>query len=242
MPTKAKLIGISVGPGDPELLTVKGLNALTSCDVLFAPQSRVSDESVARSIIQRYEIPNERFRTIHFEMDRDREALAARYQELAAQMAEELKANKKVGYLTLGDALTYSTWIYTLRAVRELLPEVAIETIPGVTSFSAVAAAAEWPLGEQKQRVLTLPCPDDMTELRAAIESHDIVILMKIGKRLDTVVKLITEMGILDHCALGSRVGMPKEVVFNTLKPDEFTSELGYFSTMLIQQGAKRPR
>lgn len=230
-----QLIGISVGPGDPELITVKGLNALESCDVLFAPQAKVSSESVAKGIVDYFKIPEERFRIVEFAMERNREALHQRYDEVARAIIAEVESGKRVGFLTLGDALTFSTWIYTLAAVKKLSPELTIETIPGVTSFAALAAQSECTLGEQKESVLILPCPDEMSELRAAIEANDLVVLMKIGHRFDAVVELVTEMGLGARCILGRKVGMEGGEVFDTLTNLPKVEKLGYFSTMLIR-------
>ncbi|MEO0448138.1 MAG: precorrin-2 C(20)-methyltransferase [Verrucomicrobiota bacterium] len=235
MKPSSQLIGISVGPGDPELITVKGLNALRSCDVLFAPQSTVSSDSVAKGIVDRFQIPEERFRIVEFAMDRDRESLRRRYEIVAQAILEEVAAGKVVGFLTLGDALTFSTWIYTLAAVRKLAPETSIETIPGVTSFAALAAETECTLGEQKEQVLILPCPDEMSELRSRIESHDLVILMKIGHRFDQVIELIREMGLAEQSVLGRKIGMDGGEVYDSLSDLPEVEKLGYFSTMLIR-------
>ena len=81
-----------------------------------------------------------------------------------------MRAGKDIAYLTIGDPFTYSTYTYTLAALKDCLPELRHRTYPGVTSYCAVAAATEFPLGEGKERVLILPCPDHLPELRAAIE------------------------------------------------------------------------
>ncbi|MCF6311781.1 MAG: precorrin-2 C(20)-methyltransferase [Verrucomicrobiales bacterium] len=235
MESSAQLIGISVGPGDPELITVKALRVMRECDVLFAPQAKISDHSVAKGIVARFDIPEQRFRTITFAMDRSRESLRSRYQQVADQIIEEIEAGKKVGFLTLGDALTFSTWIYTLDAVRIKRPDLLIETIPGVTSYAALASQVQQPLGEQKERVLILPCPDDMENLRREIESHDLVVLMKIGHRFDALLDLIKSMGLEGRCVLGRKVGMDGGEVFEDLRSLPAIEKLGYFSTMLIR-------
>lgn len=235
MKCSTQLIGISVGPGDPELITVKALRIMRDCDVLFAPQARNSAQSVAKGIVDDFDIPEQKFRTMAFEMERSRESLKQRYQQVADLIIEEIDLGKKVGFLTLGDALTFSTWIYTLQAVREKRPDLLIETIPGVTSYAALAANVQQPLGEQKERVLILPCPDDMAELRREIERHDLVVLMKIGQRFSALLDLLREMEIMDHCVLGRRVGMEGGECYEDLCDLPDIEKLGYFSTMLIR-------
>lgn len=231
----AQLIGISVGPGDPELITVKALRAMRECDVLFTPQAKNSEQSVAKGIVEGFDIPEQRFRIIIFEMERSRESLKSRYRQVADLIIEEIEVGKKVGFLTLGDALTFSTWIYTLYAVRKKRPDLLIETIPGVTSYAALTAKVQYPLGEQKERVLILPCPDDMSELRREIERHDLVVLMKIGQRFSALIDLLREMQIMDHCVLGRRVGMEGGQCYENLADLPDIGNLGYFSTMLIR-------
>lgn len=236
MKSTAQLIGISVGPGDPELITVKALRIMRECDVLFTPQARNSAQSVAKGIVEGFGIPEQCFRTITFEMERSRESLETRYQQVADLIIEEIESGKKVGFLTLGDALTFSTWIYTLEAVREKRPDLLIETIPGVTSYAALAACTQQPLGEQKQRVLILPCPDDMESLRQEIELHDLVVLMKIGRRFSELMDFLREMQIMDFCVLGRRVGMEGGECYEKLIDLPDIEKLGYFSTMLIRK------
>ena len=125
---------------------------------------------------------------------------------LAMQCLEE---GRDVAYLTLGDPMTYSTYGYTMAALRDRLPTVHAKTIPGITSFAAAAAAMNWPIGEGKERVLILPCPYDPQLLRQDIESHDVVVLMKIGKRLPMVLQLLRDLGIGDRCALAKRAWLP---------------------------------
>jgi precorrin-2/cobalt-factor-2 C20-methyltransferase len=235
--------GIGVGPGEPGLIPVIAWEFLKQCERIFLPRAATMDHSVARQCLPPNEIPEERFREVEFAMESDHDVLCKHYASLAESIAEELRTGKDVAYLTIGDPFTYSTYNYTLAALKDCLPELRHRTYPGVTSYCAVAAAAEFPLGEGKERVLILPCPDEMSDLRAAIEAHEIVVLMKIGKRLPAVLDLLREMGVAANCAFSRHVGMDDEVVrygVGELRPDK---SLGYLSTMLIRKSpAKRHR
>jgi precorrin-2/cobalt-factor-2 C20-methyltransferase len=127
-------------------------------------------------------------------------------------------------------------------ALRDRLPSVNTKTFPGITSFAAAAAAMNWPIGEGKERVLILPCPDDAESLRRDIETHDVVVLMKIGKRLPLVLKVLRDMGISEHCALAARIGLPGETLCGDLATLADTASLGYLSTMLIRRSARKKR
>ncbi|MBV9275438.1 MAG: precorrin-2 C(20)-methyltransferase [Verrucomicrobia bacterium] len=211
--TSGLFCGIGVGPGMPGLIPVVAWEFLQNCDLILHPRAKYADRSVARNCLPPHQIPESRFREIEFAMESDRRHLAGYYSRLADEISDEVRAGKRVAYLTIGDPLTYSTYIYLLRALRERSPGLAYRTYPGITSYCALAATTGFAIGEGKERVLILPCPNDMHELRGHVEAHDVVILMKIGDRLPAVLQLLDEMEIGDHCAFGAHVGMENEVV-----------------------------
>jgi len=242
MKKPGEFYGVGVGPGEPGLLPLVAWETLKRCDLILVPRAKTLDYSAARRALPQGEIPEERFREIEFLMDTDREILREHYARLAQTLAVELNTGKNVAYLTLGDSLTYSTYIYTLHALLARVPDLQYRTFPGITSYCALAAATDWPLGEGKEKVLILPCPDEMTELQAAIELHDVVVLMKIGKRLPEVLRLLNQLGIAQHCAYGHRVGMPEAVVQSDVTQIPDTRQNGYLATMLIRRQARIER
>ncbi len=235
-------IGVGVGPGPTGFVPVAALEALRRAAAIYVPRARSSASSVARQCLAGLDIPAAKLREIEFEMDRDRTVLRAHYAALARDIAADLRAGGDVAYLTIGDPMTFSTYGYTLAALRECLPAVEIRTFPGITSFAAAAAALGWPLGEGKERILVLPCPDDADSLRRDIESHDVVVLMKIGARLTWVMALLRELGIAGHCALAARIGLPGEVLFASLSDIDAAPQTGYLCTMLIRRQARERR
>jgi precorrin-2/cobalt-factor-2 C20-methyltransferase len=220
----------------PGLIPVAAWQFLQEADVILLPRAKSAKRSMARNCLPPHDIPEDRFREIEFAMESDRNALAEHYLQLANEVAEEVRAGKKIAYLTIGDPLTYSTYVYILRALEEGWPEIICRTYPGITSYSALAATTGFPLGEGKERVLISPCPDARHELRRLIEAHDIVVLIKIGERLPMVLRLLTEMEIGDHCVFGAYVGTENEIIhlgIADIKPSEAS---GYLSTMLIRR------
>ena len=236
MSTLGKFYGIGVGPGEPGMISVAAWEQLKRCEVIYVPRARSMEHSVARQCLPTQEIPAERFREIEFNMDPDRGVLTEHYASLATTIAADLKSGRDVAYLTIGDALTFSTYSYTLFALQDLLPEVAVRTFPGITSYCALAAATDFSLGEAKETLLILPCPEELSHLAAAIQDHDIVVLMKIGKRLHGVLSLLRKMGIEEHCVFGRRVGLPDQSVCTDLTQLEASESNGYLSTMLIRK------
>jgi precorrin-2/cobalt-factor-2 C20-methyltransferase len=229
--------GVGVGPGERGLIPLIAWQALQKCHVIFTPRAGNRERSVARDCLPANEIPEERFREIEFSMDSDRTRLAKRYAEVAEMIALELQAGRDVAYLTLGDPFTFSTYIYALAALKERLPNLRHRTFPGVTSYSAVAAATGFALGEGKENLLVLPCPDSAEDLQSMIAKHDVVILMKIGHRLPAVLRLIREMEIAEHCVFGHHVGMADEKLSMPVGEMEAETANGYLSTILIRKG-----
>lgn len=234
--------GIGVGPGPAGYLPLAALEALRRADLVYAPRARGADTSVALQCLAGIDLAPERLREIEFNMDPDRSVLTGHYAQLADTIAAELRAGRSVAYLTIGDSLTYSTYGYVLAALKSLLPDLPQRTFPGITSYAAAAAALGWPLGEGKERVLILPCPDDAAALRGDIETHDIVVLMKVGARLPWVLELLREMGIAGHCAFARRIGLPGEMLASGLDRLDATDAMGYLATLLIRRTPRETR
>lgn len=242
MSTLGRFVGVGVGPGSQGYLAVAALRALQACVLIYLPQARGAEASVAEQCMAGLGLDEGKFRKVEFLMVTDRARLKDHYAELAAAIALHLKQGLNVGYVTLGDAMTYSTYGYTLAALRELLPGLDYRTYPGITSYAAAAAALDWPLGEGRERVLILPCPDDMDALRRDIESHDIVVLMKVAQRLPAVLELLNGMGIAQHCALASRIGLSGEFLCANLSGADIDPAAGYLTTLLIRRQPREPR
>ena len=234
--------GIGVGPGPAGYIPLAAVEALRSADVVFVPRARSAETSVALQCLAGIDIPAHKLREIEFNMDPDRSVLRAHYAQLAETIAVELRAGRNVAYLTIGDTLTYSTYGYILAALRELLPGLPQRTFPGITSYAAAAAAMGWPLGEGKERTLILPCPEEADALRRDIESHDIVVLMKIGARLPWVLDLLRAMGIAEHCAFARRLGLTDEMLSADVGSLSATEAMGYLATLLIRKTPREKR
>lgn len=243
--TFGKFFGVGVGPGQQNLLPLLAVQALQSCQTILCPKAKNASYSVAKHTVSAIGIEESCFETVEYGMEEDRASAQQNYLALAKRIASRLEAGANVAYLTIGDALTYSTYSYTVMALQELMPNLEVTTFPGITSYTALAARFNWPLGQGKERLLVLPCPDAAEELRLEIESHDIVVLMKIGNRLPMVLAVIGEMEIAANCVFGSRLGLAGETTVTLLDllakqgvnaDDQGLEKSGYLSTMLIRQ------
>ena len=229
------LYGIGVGPGDPELITVKGANLLKNCKHLFVPKAKIKSESVAYSIIGRYVNGDTQIHELVFPMVTDKDELKKRWLESAGKIAEVLKTGSDACFVTLGDSLLYSTYIYLMRALQEVLPEAGIFTVPGVTAFSTVAALTNFPVGEAKESVTIVPSADDLEPIREALKTKGTVVLMKIGKRLKPILELLEEEGVIEDAVFVAYAGIKGERIETDLRKLKGDSDkIGYLSTILI--------
>lgn len=241
MSSTGTFYGIGVGPGERGLIPVLAWEALQRCAVIYIPRATSQEASTAKACLPEHTIPEERFEEVEFDMATEHAALLGRYEKMSAAIAARLRSGADVAYLTLGDAMTFSTLNYTLRAVREACPEAPVRIFPGITSYAALAAQSGFPLGEGKERVLILPCPDSMDELASALRRHDITVLMKVGRRLKPVLELLQTMGLSSHAVFGGRVGMPDAVCQSGLDGLLNAPPSGYLSTLLIRNPDPMP-
>ncbi|MGD0092291.1 MAG: precorrin-2 C(20)-methyltransferase [Planctomycetota bacterium] len=236
--TLGTLYGIGIGPGDPELITVKGAGLLRRCRHVFVPKARTAAESLAWSIARRHAQAEATVHELVFPMTTDSRELEERWRESARQVAAVLHGGEDACFLTLGDPFLYSTYIYLVRALRQELAAVRVVTVPGVTAFSAAAALAGFPVGEGKKPVTIVPASDDLEQARRAIAGGGTVVLMKIGKRLREILKLLEDCGVLERSVLVARVGLPEERLETDLRRlKEAGTEAEYLAVILVQAG-----
>jgi precorrin-2/cobalt-factor-2 C20-methyltransferase len=241
MDKSGTLYGIGVGPGDPELVTVKGARLLGRIKHVFAPKARIKAESVALRIIGRYVGKDSQVTELVFPMTADQAELERRWDESAAAIARPLQAGEDACFITLGDPLLYSTYIYLVRALRKIMPGAPVATVPGIMAINSVAALANFPLGEGKEPVTIIPTADDLAQARRAIETGGTVALMKIGKRLPAVIALLEEMGVMEDAVFVSNAGMEDQRMETDLRKLKGEAEqTGYLSTILLHCDGRR--
>jgi len=232
--------GIGVGPGDPELLTVKAASMLGRCPHVVAPTAKAGVKSVALEIAARFIPENAQLHELVFPMTTDTAELSRSWAAAARQIAALLQTGGDVCFLTLGDALVYSTYIYLLRELKTVLPELKAVTVPGITSFSAVAALTDFPLGEGKEPITVVPTADDLGAVRRALAAGGTVVLMKIGSRLGAILELLEAAGVIEHAVFVQRAGQRTQRVERDLRKLRAASEeAGYLSVILVHPKGK---
>ena len=232
---RGTLYGIGVGPGDPELITVKGANLLSRCRHIFVPKARTASDSLALAIAKRYLGSSSEVHELVFPMTSERKELSRRWGESAREIITVLENGVDACFLTLGDPLLYSTYIYLLREVRARVPDIDVVTVPGVTAFSAAAALSEFPIGEAKEPVVVVPTADDLDEVKRSLNQKGTVILMKIGKRLPDILDILEDSDLIDKGVFVSRAGMSDQRVETNLRNlRNEKAEVGYLSIILV--------
>ncbi|MBI2412769.1 MAG: precorrin-2 C(20)-methyltransferase [Deltaproteobacteria bacterium] len=231
------LYGIGVGPGDPELLTLKALRVLKGATVLAYPKSSETaseNESKAFSIVRAAGVEGNEPLELLFPMTKDADALEEARKDAAASIIERLKQGKDVAFITLGDPMLYSTFSYLVPLVKEAGAEV--RSIPGVTSFSAAASVALAPLAESDERVMIMPASTGVEEIKKMLDESGSVVLMKAGRFLDKIIDLALELGVADSSVFASRVGWKDEEVVRGIGKLK-GRKAGYFSMVILRKG-----
>ena len=230
-----KLFGIGVGPGDPALITVKAKEILVSVDTVFVPIAAIKKHSMAQEIVEGAGLKGLSFKELVFPMTRNRRKLAGKWEKSAASVVRVLDEGRNAAFVTLGDPFIYSTWSYLLRAVKEKFPDLAAETVPGISTMNAVSAVLNTPLVEGDQRLALMPLPSDLGEIDSLAQRFDTLVFYKVAARLPELVKALKRSGLAGSSCFVSRVGLPEETVIKGVGsiPE---GACGYLSTVVVKR------
>jgi len=227
--------GIGVGPGDPELITVKGARLIAACGCVVVPTSRMKKVSIALNIARRYISAGAEIVEQIYPMSSDKALLQEKWSQAAGDVLARLRKPQDVCFLTLGDPLFYSTHIYLLRCLKALDPDLKTVTVPGIMAMGAASAVTDFPLGEAKKPVTVVPTADDLTATRRAIEGGGNVVLMKVGDRLQPILALLEELDVIDRAVFVAKAGQDDQVVATDLRAlNTSDPKTGYLSIILI--------
>lgn len=224
-------IGIGVGPGDPELMTIKAINFLKHVPVVAVPYSSPKQHSLALQIASEYINSGTRVLKLHFPMVKDENVRQKHRRQAADQIAEHLGDGEDVAFLTEGDPMLYSTFAYLLWHLEERFP---IEIVPGISSVMASAAQAHLPLATGDQRLAVLPATyENIDKLGAILASFDTVVLMKVHATLEEIVAYLAKKELLDHAILVERASAENCRVFTDLQ-DIRKDQISYLSQLIV--------
>jgi precorrin-2/cobalt-factor-2 C20-methyltransferase len=229
-----RLFGIGVGPGDPELLTLKAARVLQECPVI-AYVSAGGQPSVARRIAASHLPPGRAELNLALPMQPAPELARAAYDEGASRIGTELEQGRDVAVLCEGDPLLYGSFAQLLDRLGE---RYATEVVPGVTSFTAAAAAARRPLVSRGQTMLVLPATLPRVALARRLRDADAAAILKLGRHLAKVREVIVELGLLERAIYVEHASSDRERIEPLV--DLVADEAPYFSLLLVP--GERPR
>jgi precorrin-2/cobalt-factor-2 C20-methyltransferase len=229
--------GVGVGPGAADLLTIRAANVLNSVDVIAIPRPSPYASSVAwRSAEPNLTgaKPQERL-FLTFPMTKDPSVLVPAWEEACEAIVSRLTAGRSVAFITQGDPMVFSTFIYLRENVQRRLPELPVNIVSGVTSISAVPAACGIPLADGQERVAIVPATYGVDDLRKILRDFDSIVLMKVSSKMAEIVAALEAEGLLDQATYVERAtGAEERIVRDvaSLRGDRCV----YFSMILVHK------
>lgn len=232
---KGVFYGIGVGPGDPDLLTLKAVKVLREVDVIIAPRTEKKESSTALSIAGNYIREDTGILELAFPMVFDRNFLTEAWEQNKTVILDLLREGKNVAFLTLGDPMLYSTYIYIYRLLEG--NGITIETIPGITSFCAAASRLNFPLAEGNDILSIVPATLEEDKISRALSYSDNLVLMKVYKNYGQMVSQLRKHGLDSEAVMVSRCGFEDEEITYSLEGREDKMP-NYLSTILAKRRA----
>jgi len=236
------LIGIGVGPGDPDLLTVKAVKAIHNADIIMCPASNEDRPSIALSVVSSLidKSKNQEIVKLIFPMTKDKDVLDATWKKNAKIMAEKVLSGKNVVYLTVGDPYLYSTWIYMYKDLKENYPDMEISVIPGIVSIFTFASKVGISIAEGAEKVAIIPSCYDLSSVKEIAKHSETMVFLKDGRYFDQVIDVLKESGFPDDSifAIGQDLGTENEIIRKmTLgEVNDKTLTTKYFSILVVKR------
>ena len=242
MASKGTFYVVGVGPGDPQLITLKAVAILEKCRSWLAPAARDNGESTALNIVSRTVSPLDRnILILHFPMKKvpggretDPEVLRA-WNRAADWVAAQLEKGMDVALPTLGDPAIYCTGFYVYKTLLAAGQELDITIIPGISALGATAAAAKTPLCLGDDELVVIPAVFENRKLRRALEDYQTVVFMKVHNSLGRLVPVLKELGLLEKAVLVERASMAEQRVHHDVE-SLLGRKIHYFSTLIVRK------
>lgn len=230
-----RFYGIGVGPGDPELITLKAKRILSVTPVIFVPKKGEESTSYARSIISGLIKPGQEVVELVFPMLRERENLAPHWQNAVQSIWECLERGQDCAFVNLGDPLLYGTFINVIDALRARCPGLEIEVIPGISSITAAAARALIPLAIDDDRLAIISgrCSDSF--IKETLSNFDTVIFMKMYRVFDHLLAILEELDLVQNCVYIERCTTGNERIATDISELK-GQKLDYFSLLIVRK------
>lgn len=239
---KGQFYIVGVGPGDPELMTLKAVRVLKKSPVWLVPAAHKHGSSTALNIAsgvingEKKEVLTHHFpmKKVHAGQPADPEVENA-WREAAAIIADHLEKGRDVAFPTLGDPAIYSTGFYIFTTLMEMVKDISFEIIPGVSAIGATSAATGVPLCLGNERMVVIPATFEDEKLRETLNGFDCIVLMKVHRVMIRLVGILEELGLLDHTVLVEKTSLADQRIRHDLKAAA-AEDIHYFSTMIVRK------
>jgi len=228
--TKGKLIGVGLGPGDPDLLTVRAVRLISVANVIAYP-ALPDTESFARQIAARHIPAGAHEIVIEIPMTKERGPAQAAYDLGAKRIAEALDLGEDVLVLCEGDPFFYGSFMYLHARLAE---HYVVDVVPGITSVNAAATRIHFPLAARNEVFTVIPAPLDDDSVRSRIEASDTCAILKVGRHLGRIRALLSNLGLLDRAHYIERATLDQEV---SMTLADAPDPAPYFSMILVSKG-----
>ena len=228
------LYGVGVGPGAPDLLTLRAIDTLKRAEVLALPRSSDYGASMAWKIIEPIvgKMPGQERLFLTFPMSKEPMRLRRAWDVAFAKIGEHLEGGRSVAFATEGDPSLYSTFGYLQREASQRWPGIRVEVVPGVSSIMAVPAITGTPLADGLERIAIIPANYGVDDLVATLNAFDTTILMKIGSEMPKVVDALERTGLIEKAVYVSKATMREQRVVTDLR--EVRADRGDCFAMVI--------
>ena len=228
-----KLYGISVGTGDPELITIKGLRLLERSPVVAFPKGIKNQQGIAEKIIFQWLKPQQTTLALDFPYVRDEEILHNAWQTAAQQVWQHLQQGQDVAFACLGDVSFYSTFTYLAQTIKQLY-NAPVETVPGVCSPMAIASELNLPLTVNSQKLAILPAIYTIYELENVLDWAEVVVLLKFSSVYSQIWQVLQRRDLFESSWIVEKASFPDCKVYSNLE-NHPQLQLSYFSVLMIQ-------
>lgn len=227
------LYGVSVGTGDPELITVKGLRILQRSPIVAFPAGINNCPGIAQNIISDWLQPHQQTLALDFPYVQDSQILKTAWEKAAHKVAYYLQQGLDITFACLGDISFYSTFTYLAQVLHQLYPQITILTVPGVCSPVAIASELGIPLTVNQQKMAILPALYSVKELETVLNWAEVVILLKVSSVYGEVWQLLQQRKLLASSAIVEKATFPEQKIYRDLR-NHPNLDLSYFSVLLI--------
>lgn len=234
---KGTLYGIGVGPGDPDLITLKAIKILKKVDIIFAAASSKNNHSQAVNIAKKHIPDTAKIKMLPFPMTKDKSVAQKTWDEHACKIITLLEQGQDAAFVTLGDSMVYSTYGYILQSIQRLAPHLKIVSIPGITSFQAAASSLNRPLVEGEESFLLLSGVNGGDRLRQFAGKAENVAVLKAYKKVEDIIAALDETSMIENSVAITSCGLPEEKIIKDIKT--LAKRSPAYWTLILSRGKK---